>query len=199
MTLQSSLLTLPNHGRVGAFASALLLCLALAAKAPAAEPVTRDIQKIRVRGEEIFLIKNHKPYFWLGCYPEIVDNFRGPKTIEIGEEISYGGGVVRVGLIRYVKHPEWTSSDEIKYGRHAGDCAFEMVRKSKGFNQRIRQHRTDCLIMTDESVLPPDGKCDTTWLIIPECREFIEEPAEEQQAEPQTEQTDPVPEPASQP
>lgn len=166
--------------RVGAIALAVSLCLALPAKTPAVELVFRDTEKIKVRGEEIFIVKNHKPYFWLGCYSEIVDNFRGPKTIEVGEKISYEGHVVKVGLIRYVKHPEWTSSDEKKYARHVDDCAFEMVYKSRGFNERIRQHRTDCLIIPDESVLPPEGKCDTTWFIIPECRDFIEELAEEQ-------------------
>jgi hypothetical protein len=184
---------------VAAFAAAALLCLALPAKAPAVELVFRDIEKIKVRGEEIFIVKNHQPYFWLGCYSEIVDNFRGPKTIEVGENISYDGNVVRVGLIRYVKHPEWTSSDEKKYSRHVDDCAFEMVSKSRGFNEKIRQHRTDCLIIPAESVLPPEGKCDTTWLIIPECRDFIEEPDEEQIAGTQSDQAAPAVPPIPQP
>jgi hypothetical protein len=198
MTRPSSCLILPARGRVAAFAAAVALCLTLQASAKAEERVTRDLKKINVRGEEIYIVKNHQPYFWRDCYPEIVDSFRGPRTIEVGETISFSGSVVRVGLIRYIEHPEWTGAEGNKFFRYGDDCAFDTVYKSKGFNEGIRQHTTDCLVMSDESVLPPDGKCDTTWILVAECKEYIEEPTEELAAENQTGQAVPAAQPVPQ-
>ncbi len=140
-----------------------------AASARAGETLGKDVKEISVKNEEIFIINNHKPYFWMACFSDCVDSLNGVESIKVGDTLNHKGRKFYVGIIRYIEHREEVGSHYNKLARGNAGCVFATVDTDKYQSKMIHPHKADCIIAADETQLPVSGKCNNTWMVVEGC------------------------------